>query len=95
MFPSAPSWLPKLTDTDIPDDNSLTDFVFNDALRPFKCDESPKPFVDSINGHGYGVHETRQRIEWLAAGLASHLKLSSSTGDEFSRVVSIFAVNNV
>ena len=91
----APPWAPKVTDADIPDDISLTDFVFNDGFRPHKCDDSPKPFVDSIDGLGYGVHETRQRIEWLAAGLAAQLSIRTTTGDGFDRVVSVFAVNNV
>jgi hypothetical protein len=87
--------MPKLADGDIPDDVPLTDFVFNDVYRPYKCDESPTPFLDSINGIGFTVQKTRQRVEWLAAGLAAHLDIDTSSGDVFDRVVGVFAVNNV
>ena len=90
-----PSWAPKLTDADIPDDQPLSEFLFDDRLRPHKCQDSPSPFVDSIDGSGYSVQETRQRIEWLAAGLARQLGISDVTGDVWDRVVSVFAVNNV
>lgn len=91
----APAWAPKLADEDIPDDLSLTDFVFNDTIRPYRCDDSPKPFIDSVNGFGYSVDQTRQRVEWLASGLAAHLGFTAITDNVFDRVVSIFAVNNV
>lgn len=90
-----PSWAPKLNDNDIPDDISLGEFVFNDKYRPHKCDASPAPFINSIDGAAYSVHETQERIEWLAAGLASELGIQNGQGDEWDRVVSIFAVNNV
>jgi hypothetical protein len=95
MLSYVPAWMPKLTDGDIPDHVPLTDFVFNDTYRPYKCDESPTPFVDSINGIGFTVQKTRQRVEWLAAGLAAHLNIDISSGDVFDRVVGVFAVNNV
>ncbi|KAF4415773.1 phenylacetyl- ligase [Fusarium acutatum] len=95
MLTYTPTWLPKLNDADIPDDICLTDFVFNDAHRPHSCAESPKPFVDSVDGFGYSVHETRQRIEWLAAGLAAHLNADVNPGEVFDRVVSVFALNNI
>jgi hypothetical protein len=95
MLSHTPSWLPKLTDADIPDDISLTEFVFHDGFRPFKCNESPQPFLDSIDGLGFSVHETRQRVEWLAAGLAAHLNLDVNSENVFDKVVNIFAVNNV
>ncbi|KAG9256005.1 uncharacterized protein F5Z01DRAFT_532953 [Emericellopsis atlantica] len=95
MLTYTPPWLPKLNDTDIPDDICLTDFVFDDQYRPWSCAHSPNPFVDSVEGFGYSVHETRQRIEWLAAGLAAHLHVNVDSGHVFDRVVSVFAVNNI
>ncbi|KAJ6437386.1 phenylacetyl- ligase protein [Purpureocillium lavendulum] len=90
-----PAWAPRLTDADIPDDICLADFLFDDRYRPRKCADSPSPFVDSVDGSGHGVRETRQRIDWLAAGLASQLSIKDVTGDHWSRVVSLFAVNNI
>ena len=90
-----PAWAPKLNDNDIPDDISLGDFVFSDRYRPRKCQDSPAPFIASVDGASYNVEETRQRIEWLATGLADRLQLKDTTGSEWNRVVSIFAVNNV
>lgn len=90
-----PSWAPKVNEADIPDDLSLTDFVFHDGYRPHKCENSPTPFIDSVGGTGYDIIETRQRIEWLAAGLADQLGINDTTGDVWGRVVSVFAVNNV
>jgi hypothetical protein len=95
MVYNPPSWLPTLDDGDIPDDIPLCDFVFDDRYRHRKCDESPTPFVDYAEGTSYTVRETKQRIEWLAAGLAHHLGIGDVTGDVWDRVVSIFTVNNV
>lgn len=90
-----PAWAPRLTDADIPDDLSLADFLFDDRHRPRKCQDSPPPFIDSVDGSGHGVQETRQRIEWLAAGLASQLGIEDVTGDHWGRVIGLFTVNNV
>lgn len=90
-----PAWAPSLTDADIPDDISLSDFLFDDRFRPRRCKDSPKPFIDSVDGEGYDIPETRRRIEWLAAGLASKLGIDDTSGDAWQRVVGLFAVNNV
>lgn len=90
-----PTWAPSLTDADIPDDVSLSDFLFDDRLRPRKCKDSPQPFIDSISGKGYDIPETRRRIECLAAGLANQLGIDDISGDVWQRVVGVFAVNNV
>ena len=89
------AWAPSLTDADIPDDVSLSDFLFDDNFRPRKCEDSPKPFIESVDGSGYDIAETRRRIEWLAAGLASKLGIDDISGDVWQRVVGLFAVNNV
>ncbi|VUC27867.1 unnamed protein product [Clonostachys rosea] len=91
----APSWAPQLSDAEIPDDQPLSDFLFDDELRPRKCADSPKPFIDSLDGSGSSIEETRKRIEWLAAGIASHLGIADTTGDVWDRVVSVFTVNNI
>lgn len=91
----APPWAPTVNDADIPDHFSLLNFVFDDDYRPFKSNESPAPFIDGISGLAYTVLETRQRIEWLAAGLASQLGIDCAHGSALDRVISIFAVNNV
>ncbi|KAK0744381.1 hypothetical protein B0T21DRAFT_407489 [Apiosordaria backusii] len=90
-----PSWVPSLSDADIPDDTPLSDFLFDDRFRPRKCEDSGQPFVDSVSGSGYSISETRQRIEWLAAGLASKLGIHDISGDVWQRVVGLFAVNNI
>ncbi|CAG9947951.1 unnamed protein product [Clonostachys rosea f. rosea IK726] len=91
----APSWAPQLNDADIPDHLPLSDFLFNDELRPQKCADSPTPFIDSLDGSGSSIEETRKRIEWLAAGIATHLGITDTTGDVWDRVVSVFTVNNI
>ncbi|KXX76423.1 4-coumarate--CoA ligase-like 7 [Madurella mycetomatis] len=88
------SWAPSLSDADIPDDISLSDFLFDDKLRPRKCEDSGQPFIDSVSGSGYGIPDIRRRIEWLAAGLASKLGIHDTSGDAWQRVVGLFAVNN-
>ncbi|PKS06118.1 hypothetical protein jhhlp_007434 [Lomentospora prolificans] len=90
-----PSWAPRLTDADIPDDISLSEFLFNDKFRPRKCEDSPPPFIDSVSGEGYDILETQRRVEWLAAGLANQLGIEDESGDVWKRVVSVFAVNNI
>ena len=90
-----PAWAPKLTDAEIPDSIPLGEFLFNDNYRPRKCGDSPAPFVDSITRKGYGIHETRQRVELLAAGLARELDIKDTCGNPLERVVGIFTVNNV
>ena len=90
-----PSWVPTLSNPDIPDDIPLSDFLFGDQFRPRKCEDSPRPFIDSISGTGYDIPETRRRIEYLAAGLANQLGIANISGDVWQRVVGLFAVNNV
>lgn len=90
-----PAWAPSLTDTDIPDDLSLSDFIFDDRFRPRRCADSSRPFIDSISGTGYDIPETRRRIDYLAAGLANQLGIEDISGDVWQRVVGLFAVNNV
>ncbi|CAG9986790.1 unnamed protein product [Clonostachys byssicola] len=91
----APSWAPQLRDADIPDDQPLSDFLFDDRLRPRKCADCPTPFIDSLDGSGYSIEETRKRIEWLATGMASYLGITDTSGDVWDRVVSVFTVNNI
>jgi ribosome assembly protein SQT1 len=90
-----PAWAPSITDADIPDDISIFEFLFDDKFRPRKCDDSPKPFVDSVSGQGYDIPETKSRVESLAAGLASQLEIGAASGNVWQRVVCVFAVNNV
>lgn len=90
-----PAWAPALADADIPDDLSVSHFLFDDRLRPRKCKDSPKPFIESVDGSGYDIAETQQRIEWLAAGIASRLGINDISGDVWKRVVGLFSVNNV
>ena len=90
-----PEWAPRLTDADIPDDVPLAEFLFDDQYRPRKCSDSPPPFIDSVSGIGHGMLETKKRIEWLAAGLASQLEINDISGDALKRVVGVFTVNNV
>ncbi len=91
----SPSWAPTFNDFEVPDNIPLSEFLFDDRFRPRKCDNSPPPFIDSIDGKGYSVAEVKHRIEWLAAGLAQHLNLDDVTGNQWERVISIFTTNNV
>ena len=90
-----PTWAPRLSDADVPDDIPLFDFLFDDRFRPRKCQDSPPPFIDGVSGHGFGIAETRRRVEWLAAGLARQLGIGDFSGEAWRRVVGVFAVNNV
>ena len=90
-----PTWAPRLSDADVPDDIPLFDFLVDDRFRPRKCQDSPPPFVDGVSGQGFGIAETRRRVEWLAAGLARQLGISDFSGEAWQRVVGVFAVNNV
>lgn len=94
MVFSSPSWVPKISQEDIPDSISVYDFLFDErhGRAPFKS--SGKPFVWA-SGDGYDAIEVGNRIDYLARSLTQELGWHPNRGSEWDKVIGIFTLNSV
>jgi hypothetical protein len=56
---------------------------------------SRAPFICGLTGKSYSTLETKERVDYLARGLAKELGWQPNQGSEWDKVVGVFSVNAV
>lgn len=89
-----PSWVPKLP-FDPPDSITIGDFMLDEAYGRHPLGYSYPPFTCGLSGKEYSALEAKDRVEFLARGLAKELGWEPNQGNEWDKVVALFSVNTV
>ncbi|KAF9874367.1 AMP-binding enzyme [Colletotrichum karsti] len=79
----------------IPDTVPLCDFMFDERYGRCSYSESLNAYTCGITGLSISAEEQRVRVELLARSLAHELQWRVNEGNEFDKVVGIFALNTV
>jgi hypothetical protein len=91
---TAPSWVPQLP-FDPPDSVSIADFMLEEHHGRHPLGYSHPMFTCGLTGKKYSTLEVRERVDFLARGLAKELGWHPNRGTEWDKVIAVFAVNTV
>lgn len=90
----APSWVPPL-DYDPPDSITIADFMLDEHYGRHPLGYSRAPFTCGLSGKEYSSLEVKERVDYLARGLAKELGWHPNKGSEWDKVIGVFSVNTV
>ncbi|GAB7359614.1 hypothetical protein MBLNU230_g6798t1 [Neophaeotheca triangularis] len=88
-----PAYSPQMPD--IPDSISIEQFMFDENYGRYMLGYSRDPFTDGINGKSYNALEVKERVDYLARGLAKEFNFSPNNGSEWDKVVACFSLNTI
>ncbi|KAH7379490.1 4-coumarate-CoA ligase [Pyrenochaeta sp. MPI-SDFR-AT-0127] len=94
MVFKAPAWMPQLP-FDPPDTIPIHQFVLDEAYGRYPYQDSKDPYTSALTGASTPITDVKQRVEYIAQGLAKDLGWKTNEGDDWGKVVSIFSVNHV
>lgn len=89
-----PAWVPKLP-FDPPDTISVADFVLDENYERHPLGYSHAPFTCGLSGKSYSAIDVRERVDYLARGLAKELGFEPNTGSEWDKVIAVYSLNTV
>jgi hypothetical protein len=89
-----PSWVPQLP-FDPPDSIPICDFMLDERYGRHPLGYSNDPFSCGLTGKTYSSLEVKERVDWLARGLAKELGFHPNQGSEWDKVIAVFSVNTV
>jgi hypothetical protein len=89
-----PSWVPQLP-FDPPDSVPICDFMLDERYGRHPLGYSNDPFSCGLTGKTYSSLEVKERVDWLARGLAKELGFHPNQGSEWDKVIAVFSVNTV
>ncbi|KAF2469479.1 phenylacetyl-CoA ligase-like protein [Lindgomyces ingoldianus] len=89
---TAPSWVPELP-FDPPDGIPIADFMLEEHYGRHPLGYSKSPFTCGLTGKHYSSLEVKERVDYLARGLAKEFGWSPNEGSEWDKVVAVFSVN--
>jgi hypothetical protein len=89
-----PPWVPKLQ-LEPPDSIPVSDFILDDKYGRLPLNESRPFFTCGISGQSYTPLQVKERVEFLARGLADELGWSPNDGTEWDKVIGVFSANTV
>jgi hypothetical protein len=89
-----PQWAPKLP-FEIPDSIPISQFMLEEHFGRYPLGYSRPPFICGLTGEGLSALDVKDRVDYLARGLAKELGWSPNKGTEWDKVVGVFSVNNV
>ncbi|KAF1945618.1 acetyl-CoA synthetase-like protein [Clathrospora elynae] len=90
----APSWAPELP-FDPPDSIPICDFMLDEHYGRHPLGYSHNPFTCGLTGKTYTSLEVRERVDYLARGLAKELVFQPNQGTEWDKVIAVFSVNTL
>lgn len=90
----APSWVPQLP-FDPPDSIPICDFMLDERFGRHPLGYSYNPFTCGLTGKTYSSLEVKERVDWLARGLAKELGFKPNEGTEWDKVIAVFSVNTL
>jgi hypothetical protein len=94
MVFSPPEWVPKLP-FDPPDSIPISDFMLNEEYGRHPLAQSKPPFTCGITGTEYTALQVKDRVNFLARGLANEFGWHPNQGTEWEKVICVFSVNTV
>lgn len=89
-----PSWVPKLP-FDPPDSISIHDFILDENYGRHPLGYSRPIFTCGITGKSYSALEVKERVDYLARGLAKELGWQPNKGSEWDKVIGVFSLNTL
>jgi hypothetical protein len=89
-----PSWVPQLP-FDPPDSIPICDFMLDERYGRHPLGYSNNSFTCGLTGKTYSSLEVKERVDWLARGLAKELGFQPNAGSEWDKVIAVFSVNTV
>lgn len=89
-----PEWVPKLP-FDPPDSVSIYDFMLEEHQGRHPLGYSKAPFVCGLSGKSHSALEVKDRVDYLARGLAKELEWQPNVGSEWDKVIAVFSLNTV
>jgi len=89
-----PSWVPKLP-IDPPDSIPVSEFILNEKYGRVPYAESRNFYTCGVTGQTFKPLEVKERVEYLARGLADALGWKVNEGSEWDKVVGVFSANTV
>ncbi|KAL5383250.1 hypothetical protein PMIN06_004040 [Paraphaeosphaeria minitans] len=89
-----PSWVPKLP-FDPPNSISIADFIFDENYGRHPLGYSRPMFTCGITGKEYSTLEVKERVDYLARGLAKEFGWRPNEGSEWDKVIGVFSVNTL
>ncbi|ORY17230.1 hypothetical protein BCR34DRAFT_671304 [Clohesyomyces aquaticus] len=90
----APSWVPKLP-FHPPDSIPISDFMLDENHGRHPLGYSKAPFTCGLSGKTYSSLEVKERVDYLARGLAKEFGWSPNAGSEWDKVIAVFSVNTL
>lgn len=94
MVFTPPSWVPKLPFSP-PDSIPICDFMLEEHYGRHPLGYSNNPFTCGLTGKTYSSLEVRERVDYLARGLAKELGFHPNKGSEWDKVIAVFSVNTL
>ena len=89
-----PPWVPKLPFAP-PDSIPISDFILDDKYGRYPLALSRPFFTCGVTGLSYTTSQVKERVEYLARGLADELGWRPNHGSEWDKVVGVFSANTV
>jgi hypothetical protein len=89
-----PSWVPRMP-FDPPDSITVADFMLDEHHGRHPLGYSRPMFTCGLTGKEYSALEVRERVDFLARGLAKELGWQPNKGTEWDKVIAVFSVNTV
>jgi hypothetical protein len=89
-----PPWVPKLP-FDPPDSIPISDFMLDENYGRHPLGYSHNPFTCGLTGKTYESLVVRERVDYLARGLAKELGFDPNKGSEWDKVIAVFSLNTV
>ncbi|KAF2107780.1 phenylacetyl-CoA ligase-like protein [Lophiotrema nucula] len=89
-----PSWVPKLP-FDPPDHISIEHFMFDENYGRHPLGYSKSPFTCGLSGKHYSALDVKERVDFLARGLAHAFGWKPNEGSEYDKVIGVFSVNTL
>lgn len=89
-----PSWVPQLP-AEPNSSISIGDFMLDEQYGRCAHANSRNPFTCGVTGKTYSSAEVKQRVDYLARGLAKELGFEVNKGSEWDKVIAVFSLNTV
>jgi acyl-CoA synthetase (AMP-forming)/AMP-acid ligase II len=89
-----PAWVPQLP-FDPPDSISIAEFMLEEHNGRHPLGYSRPMFTCGLTGKEYSTLEVRERVDYLARGLAKELGWQPNRGSEWDKVIAVFSVNTL
>ncbi|KAJ4299656.1 hypothetical protein N0V90_004902 [Kalmusia sp. IMI 367209] len=89
-----PSWVPKLP-FDPPDSITIAEFMLEEHYGRHPLGYSRPMFTCGVTGKEHSALEVKERVDYLARGLAKELGWQPNRGSEWDKVIGVFSVNTL